>query len=59
MRVFHVPEDFSDVYKDGVMMLPDLELDVLSDDSLESMPEDDFLMGIDDWWAEFTADMNL
>jgi len=59
VRVFHVPEDFEDVYKDGILMLPDLELDVFGEDALESLPEDDFVMGLDDWWSDFTSDMNL
>ena len=56
MRVFHLDAERLNVYREGVLLLPDLDLDVLGDSLLETDLETTFFLGMDDWWDDFVAD---
>lgn len=56
MRVFHLNAERQAIYREGVLLLPDLETDVLGDSLLDTDLETSFLLGLEDWWDGFVAD---
>ena len=59
MSVLGLPQQERMLEYDSIDLLPDLEESVFFGDVLIPDLEDSFLLGLDDWWGDFVADMYL
>jgi hypothetical protein len=46
-------------YRDGLYLLDGLEEETLGDDALTLDTDEEYLIGIDEWWDDFVSDSFL
>ncbi len=59
MRLFSMDEGARMGYRDGLYLLDGLEEETLGDDALTLDTDEEYLIGIDEWWDDFVSDSFL